>query len=90
MTISARVSDALPEIFWFSMSDSPTEMQNTPTGYEVVASLLDRQEQVLDDLNELNTRIEATIKKISEARQLEVIAEQDSANSEQAPDSKAA
>ena len=72
------------------MSDSKTEQQDAPTGYEIVANLLDRQEQVLDDLNELNTRIEATIKEISEARQLEAAAEQNSATAEQAPETQAA
>ena len=65
-------------------------MQNDPSGYEVVANLLDRQEQVLEDLDDLNTRIEATIKKISEARQIEAVADQKSANSEQAPETQAA
>ena len=72
------------------MSDSNSEQQDAPSGYEVVANLLDRQAQVLDDLDELNTRIEATIKEISEARQLEAVAEQKSANSEQAPETQAA
>ncbi len=53
------------------MSDVSLENQPTVAGYEIVANLLVRQEQVLEELEVLNSRIEATIKSITEARQLE-------------------
>ncbi len=54
---------------------SPADQNEVPQGFEIVADLLRRQESVLDDLNELDQRIEATIKSITKARQDQVAAE---------------
>lgn len=57
-----------------SSEDSETsnsEASESLTGYELVASLMERQEEVITQLDSLNDRIESAIKEISEARKLE-------------------
>jgi hypothetical protein len=48
-----------------------------PDGANIVMSLLRRQDQVLSELDELNARVEATIKSITEARQQESATQQE-------------
>lgn len=40
-----------------------------PDGYQLVADLLQRQQRVLDGLDELNVRIEAVIEQVTASRQ---------------------
>lgn len=56
------------------MSDHSSANPSTATGYEIVADLLVRQEQVLQELDQLNNRIEATIQSITETRQRQAVA----------------
>ena len=58
------------------MSEITSETESTASGCEIVANLLSRQDEVLEELNELNSRIEATIKSINAARQQEAAAQQ--------------
>lgn len=53
------------------------EQQNEQplTGYALVADMMRRQDEVIAQIDELNLRIEAAIKEISEARKAEIAAE---------------
>lgn len=67
------------------MSEITSETEPAVDGYEIVANLLSRQDEVLEELNELNTRIEATIKSINVARQTEAATEQAAAMNQDSP-----
>jgi methyl-accepting chemotaxis protein len=41
------------------------------TGYELVADMMRRQDDVINELDDLNKRIEAAIQEISDARKIE-------------------
>jgi hypothetical protein len=85
MTISAAVSHVAIQFAWSLMSEISSETQPSSDSYEIVANLLVRQEQVLEELDELNTRIEATIKSINATRQSEAAAEQAAATDLELP-----
>ena len=60
---SVKMSDLTED----SVDVSPEQL----TGYELVADMMRRQDEVIAELDSLNLRIEAAIKEISEARKLE-------------------
>ena len=47
------------------------------TGYELVADMMRRQDDVINELDDLNNRIEAAIQEITDARKIEDEATQD-------------
>ena len=47
------------------------------TGYELVADMMRRQDDVINELDDLNKRIEAAIQEITDARKIEDEAAQD-------------
>ena len=53
-------------------ADEVTGPQGAPSGYELVADMMRRQDEVLEQLDNLNARIELTIKQISAARKSEI------------------
>ncbi len=60
-----RSSDSTPPVTARCESSEPL------IGYELVADLMRRQDDVIAELDELNVRIESAIKEISEARHLQ-------------------
>ncbi|MFK7767145.1 MAG: hypothetical protein AB8B55_07975 [Mariniblastus sp.] len=48
-----------------------TEPETEMTAYELVADMMRRQDEVILQIDELNSRVETAIKEISEARKLE-------------------
>ena len=70
-----------------SEKTAPNQEHSVPlTGYELVADMLRRQDEVIAELDALNLRIESAIKEISDARKLDeqaaarVAADQELAN----------
>ena len=61
-----------------SGEESPAEAvkKSQLTGYELVADMMRRQDEVIEQIDELNSRIEETIKEISDARKAEQAEEQ--------------
>ncbi len=61
-----------------SGEESPAEaLKKGPlTGYELVADMMRRQDEVIEQIDELNSRIEEAIKEISDARKAEQAEEQ--------------
>ena len=53
-------------------NDESKSSNPTLTGYELVADMMRRQDEVISELDTLNLRIEAAIKEISDARKLEL------------------
>lgn len=71
----------------------PTESDPTPeplTGYELVADMMRRQDEVIAEIDLLNERIESAIKAISAAREKENQASGEAGSTEVAPAEKAA
>lgn len=64
---------------------SNSEASERLTGYELVANLMKRQDEVIAEIDSLNDRIESAIKEISDARKLE-----DQAGSTETADSESA
>jgi len=52
--------------------DEVTDPQASPSGYELVTDMMRRQDEVLEQLDDLNARIELAIKQISAARKSEI------------------
>ena len=50
---------------------SSSDASEPLTGYELVADMMRRQDEVIAQIDSLNERIEAAIKEITEARKLE-------------------
>ena len=61
---------AAPKIF-----DSLAEEAKHLTGVDLIKNVLQRQEQVLSEIDSLNVRVEAAIQELSDARKLELAEE---------------
>jgi len=73
-------------------SATPSDQQQEPlAGYELVEDMMRRQDEVLSQLDDLNTRIESAIQEVSAARKSEIVAleaesNHDSQDLQDAPD----
>jgi len=66
------LTELVPEGAELSDADEVLESQEAASGYEMVADMMRRQDEVLVQLDDLNARIELAIKQISAARKSEI------------------